>query len=436
MKLAPWLALLVLASCSSSSNESGGAGGPAAVDATPAITGVGAPIGEPVTQTIGPAGGALASPDGKLQLVVPAGALAADTAITMTPIEATGPGAFAAWRFGPEGTTFATPATLRFAASAEDLAGSEPDALRIGTQRADGAWEVVRAAVEGNAITAATTHFSDWSIFLGWKIEPGSARVKTGQTQRLDVRYCRIAETERQDDLVGLVSRCEESELAPLLGTWAVNGVAGGSAEVGTVAGGEAVGTYTAPSKVPSSNPVAVSVDIAVGSRGRTQLVSNIEVFGGGYSGTFAFTTTAPTYTIEATAGTVDWELTNESSDRREYRPSGSVKIRFVSTSPACDPVEGVYPIEEGDLAVYTASSPVFPSQYHWNVRLTPDVTLSCRGADGQPFTTAFEIPGIVQVGFCDGASPVPYTAEADLSGSGACPLINVTKSEWSFKTP
>lgn len=64
------------------------------------------PVGEPASATIGPAGGVLVSTDGRLRLDLPAGALDADTELTVQEI-AWGDGQ--AWSLTPDGTTFAVP---------------------------------------------------------------------------------------------------------------------------------------------------------------------------------------------------------------------------------------------------------------------------------------------------------------------------------------
>ncbi len=431
--LAPSAVLVLLALTACGADESPD-DEPLALRNTPAVTDVGAPSGDPVTKKIGPAGGAIASADGKLEIVIPEGALAAETEISVTPLSATGPGAFAAWRLGPEGTTFAAPVTVRVVASDDDLAGSGPEALRIGTQRPDRTWGVVKdATIDGKTIAVQTTHFSDWAALLGWQLRPGSAKVKTGQTQQLDVRYCHYVATEEQE-LVGIMTECQENDIMPMLGPWAVNGVSGGSSAVGTVTASEATGTYTAPSKVPDANPVAVSVEFNPLQRGKVLLVSNIDVVGAsGYKGTFSFTTKQNNYDLEGSDGTVEWALTSENSERHEYKPSGTVRLKYTSKDPECQPVEGVYPIEEGELVVHRPGAPMFANQYTFNVRLTPKVTLQCKGSDGKPFTTDFQIPAIMQTGFCDGATMPAYGDESTIAGSGACSVLGIESSTWSF---
>jgi hypothetical protein len=64
------------------------------------------PVGAPASATLGNAGGTLTSTDGRLTLTFPAGALAADTTITIQELEWDGGHA---WELGPEGLALAMP---------------------------------------------------------------------------------------------------------------------------------------------------------------------------------------------------------------------------------------------------------------------------------------------------------------------------------------
>ncbi|MFN0252739.1 MAG: hypothetical protein ACKV2T_38045 [Kofleriaceae bacterium] len=84
--------LAVLAAC-------GGDDGPAPLELT---------SGEPVTATIGAAGGMLALPTGEFALEIPPGALTSETEITLTPLSISG--SVTAVALQPSGLTFQTPA--------------------------------------------------------------------------------------------------------------------------------------------------------------------------------------------------------------------------------------------------------------------------------------------------------------------------------------
>jgi hypothetical protein len=118
-------------------------------------------------------------------------------------------------------------------------------------------------------VSIQTDHFSDWSMLTGIQLRPSQATVKTGASQVLQIRTCNnnVAPEEPDDQLVPLIYACEDTPDATYgFGNWSVNGVAGGSADSGTVvADGDSAtnkATFTAPESVPAGNPVAVSVEV------------------------------------------------------------------------------------------------------------------------------------------------------------------------------
>ncbi len=127
----------------------------------------GAPTGASVSALIGSAGGSLKSADGRFELVVPPGALAADTMLRMTPITNTAPlGVGGALRLEPDGTQFAKPAKLVFAHRGS-LDGTSADQLFAATHGADGFWQRSGTLTHDSAAKTATAelaHFSDWTF--------------------------------------------------------------------------------------------------------------------------------------------------------------------------------------------------------------------------------------------------------------------------------
>src|SRR5690242_17088981 len=108
------LLAVVGAGCGMSSEQSSG---------LPKPSPKGVAVAELVAGQIGPAGGSLTSDDGRLTVSVPPGAVSAPTSLSIQDITNTAPGGDGiAYRVGPDGTTFATPITLTFAADpAEDV---------------------------------------------------------------------------------------------------------------------------------------------------------------------------------------------------------------------------------------------------------------------------------------------------------------------------
>lgn len=415
--------------------EDGEAGEAPVLVATPAVTEVAAPTGAPVSRTIGAAGGSLSSADGRLTIDVPEGALAADTDVRITPIGNAAPGSVVSYRLEPEGVTFASPVSLRFVVTDAELQGSTPEALRIATQTPERTWRVLADAVlAGDALSATTTHFSDYSLLLGWQIRPGTASVKAGKSLPLTTRYCALVDA--GEELAPVAAACQDNkDLAPFLMNPSVNGVRGGSAAAGTVTLDESTLTFTAPSKVPAANPVAVSVEVGDGTA-RVTLVSNVRVTDGGspYRGTVTFSTqNNGNFTIEGRADVV-WESKREAPEQSDYEPSGSLHVVYTQTSPRCDPYEGTFPIEKGGLTVFPPDAPMFANGYTFHLEATPDVSLNCVGADDKPFTVSLPLRIYMQAGVCDGATAAPYTDANVLVGEGTCAPLGITSSSWELR--
>lgn len=238
---------------------------------------------------IGPAGGVVASPDGRARLSVPAGALSTAVEFWFAEPSAQSPGALRTYRVEPRGTTFTRPATLTFAFDDEDLRGSTVEALRLASPNPQGDWDVnTRATVNASTgmISLEAARLADWSLLLGWQLRPGAATVRVGQPITLRVVQCLQTEiappTPDGQPLVTLKGKCDERAAdvpAPPLTNWAVNGQAGGTPTTGRVAAKAREAVYTAPARVPQPPLVAVSVDFSTGpGPSRTTLVSNITV--------------------------------------------------------------------------------------------------------------------------------------------------------------
>lgn len=253
----------------------------------PAVTETGTPTGATMTTTIGSGGGSLTSGDGLLTLTIPAGAVSSDIQFSVTPITATGPGAVRAYRVGPEGTTFSSPATLSMKYTPTDIAGSSPQAMFVAYQTPERTWKAPPRTVNEatQALEVSTSHLSDWTEILGSRLLPPAVHVKVGGTVDFRVEYCDlIQDADAGPGVEPTVSRCEpETELANTFSRPAINGVPGGNLALGTVASvvrsSAQVSTYTAPPAQPTPNPVQLSVyRLDPDSHEKTILVSEITV--------------------------------------------------------------------------------------------------------------------------------------------------------------
>jgi|SRR5690606_34335268 len=249
----------------------------------PVVTEIGTPVGDAVTEDIGPSGGTLSSEDGKLDIIVPAGAVSNNTSFGIQPITNRCPGGFFAYRLLPENLTFTTPVTLVFHYTGEDLSGTLPELLGIAYQGSDKIWYTLPSAVVDEAdktISVEVKHFTDWTAIELMGIFP----------KRPDVPKLRVEETielalygqgmsGEGDDLPPLPANLDnnpspdEDDLPPLpqprqfRAKWFVNGVENGNSNVGTLTlqGGSPnnpIYVYKAPSTVPANNPVLISVEI------------------------------------------------------------------------------------------------------------------------------------------------------------------------------
>ncbi len=276
--------VLALAGCGSSAHAV------AADVAPPAPSPVGATNGDAVTATIGTAGGTVSAKDHGVTVTIPAGALTADTTISIQPIENTaGAGIGVGYRLTPAGQTFAQSVRITFPYSDADIEGTAPEALGIAFQDAAGRWEFqTSTALDTTArtLTVLTKHFTDWSKVAGLQLRPGEASVKVKDQISLKATIC----LSRGKDVVYVRKSCgdptsDDAAAAQIVpGTWSVNGAVGGNVTVGTVQGVEGVATYFAPAKKPSGvggkSIVAVTVQVK-SFTGTKLLVSNITIIDG-----------------------------------------------------------------------------------------------------------------------------------------------------------
>lgn len=264
---------------------------------TPEVTPKGTQTGSVYTQQVGVAGGKVQSPDGKISIDIPAGALSTNTVIGIQPITNEAPlGAGNAFRITPEGTVFAKPVTITIKYG-EDMI---PGLSWIVTQKSDGTWlgdRNTQTDETAKTLSVKTTHFSDWVTgkLIDFRLSPQKTVVKVKGQVQLYVNGFKKMESGGDDELVPLAplykKNTGDDELTPLpvlladkmeqlnnyrldFKEWRLSGQGNLKPE-----GSKA--TYTAPDKIPSPNPVTVSVDINATNNGKTTkliLLSHIKV--------------------------------------------------------------------------------------------------------------------------------------------------------------
>lgn len=246
-------------------------------DQTPTgkITPIGTPDGAPAAiKTIGAGGGSLSSHDGRVKIVIPAGALASDQQISVQSISNHNPlGLQQAYRIEPHDVQFVKPVTVQFNYDEEDLMRTIPEALGIAYQNEHGVWMARGGAIvdkNNKTITATTSHFSDWSLFESIYLSVQQPVLPVGHVSKLEVFT-------DEDLLVPLVPEKElpikepQAAAAKYIKEWTLSGA-------GTLTSNGSLANYKAPASVPQRNPVAVSVRLDLKQRGLFLLIGNITI--------------------------------------------------------------------------------------------------------------------------------------------------------------
>jgi hypothetical protein len=117
--------------------------------------------------SIGSAGGSVATPDGEVQVTIPAGALSATTVITIMPGSSSVPGAIGPiWEIGPTGTQFTVPITIAIAYTDGSLSGQPVSNFPLSTVVAN-AWQPLSTQfvdTPSHTVSGQTTHLSPYAL--------------------------------------------------------------------------------------------------------------------------------------------------------------------------------------------------------------------------------------------------------------------------------
>jgi hypothetical protein len=252
-------------------NNPPGGQNPPSDSTQPVVTAVGTPVGSPVTKTIGPSGGSISSDDGKVQLTIPAGALAANTDITVQPVTNEVPGGIGlSYDFLPNGTKFSKPATLIFHYTDDDMMGNDPVFLCLAYQDSSNQWKtnLQQQYLDSTAKTLSLdiSHFTIWSVIdLGIIFEASPKTLKANETSRIHV-----FEVLEQTETLNSAAQVPDAYVT----NWQVNSVGlGVGTDNGTIEGSGSAVTYKAPAQIPTTRIVRVSahmkINLTIYYRGR-----------------------------------------------------------------------------------------------------------------------------------------------------------------------
>jgi len=258
---------------------------PTAELVSPLCTPIGKPVGNAAMKEIGTAGGSVTSPDGRITVTIPAGALNSNTPITIQPIENTTPlGIGLSYDLLPNGQQFVKPVTVTLHYTNEELTGTSPDLLEFGTQNDQNVWQGwgnLQVNKTAQTVAAFIKHFSRWSFYATFKMVPGQKTMPVNETALLQVMKLPYSEDPDPTNMQELLHTLGEPTLvaSDKVSNWTVNGQASSQGNSNGWLTGSAANEkhYHAPANVPANNPVAVSANINTG-KGAITVVSNITV--------------------------------------------------------------------------------------------------------------------------------------------------------------
>lgn len=243
------------------------------------ITPIGTVQGEIVTVSIGPQGGTVSSSDGRLQVMIPAGALSKNESISVQPVSNECPaGTGLAYRLHPHGLTFAQPATITFHYTEENLSGTTPELLKVAYQTNTQSWNALENhnwSAQAKTVSVQTTHFSDWALFESMQLIEDNAFLSPGQKTNLTIRMVKLQPASNPNG-IGILA-VEDLVDSKYIKNWTLQGE-------GTLVHQHVKGTYFAPTQIPNQNPSTITVflDLSVTINGEVfrdlRLVSQIFV--------------------------------------------------------------------------------------------------------------------------------------------------------------
>ena len=257
-----------------------------------AITAIGIPNGEKAEKKIGKDGGSITSADGKMQVIIPGGAVSKKTTFSIQPATNLMPNGFGqSYQMEPAGIIFEKPLQVIFYYTNDDTKDNSPGLLSIATQNDKGQWLAptkITTDTVAKTVTAEAWHFSGFVSYYIAEIYPLTARVKVNGSLRLQitdiVHYTGGQVYDENHNEIPLKVRVESAEI------WKVNGIVKGNSTTGLIsASQDFTAIFQAPAQVPAQNPVAVTVqennygNVSYDRYRVPVLVSHITIYDGDY---------------------------------------------------------------------------------------------------------------------------------------------------------
>jgi hypothetical protein len=419
----------VLAACGGGAGGGGG-GAVQKSDPQPGATAVGVAIWRPSTVSIGAEGGMLSSPDGRLTVTIPAGAVAEPTTFSIQPISNFAHGNIGmGYRLAPEGLVLTKPTTLTFTYADADLLGTAPTMLGAASQSADGLWRWSGGTIDtvAHTISVPVSHFSDWSLVSNFRLSYIASNVPLAGTQVITGQYCygpSSASASLYSPEVGYRCDLTSDDLAKLR---AVGPVAHWTLTVGTITAVDDSGVMICvfPEDVLTQPPVVVAVDADDAAEhpfrleGRVQLdpptQANPPHSWGIFGGSIEFS--SDEIDIDnggagrAYKGSVVAYLNREDSLHYRGRAVANIKVDFHFPGQTCDSIS--VPVETDILLTFESASFSLPQM---GATGSYSAETRCCSADGlcqrQDVSSAISVPFLCPVDHLPNVSYGPTNFE------------------------
>lgn len=258
----PAMAALLLVACKKNNSVADSAGSTGLDSSAPvAITGIGTPVGSPVSKSIGAAGGVLTSTDGVVVLTIPAGALTTATNITIQPVTSQMPDSLGlGYSLLPNGTKFNVPVTISFHYTSSQFANNNPEFSTIAYQDSSGAWvsDPINRDFDTTAKTVSleVSHFTTFEMAEWLIVRSLPSELHAGKKATMFVAQSFWEKGTYPVIRFKTFDQLQSSQVE----SWQVEDIPGGSASVGTIVQNSNLSsaTYYAPTSIPQRKVVFV----------------------------------------------------------------------------------------------------------------------------------------------------------------------------------
>lgn len=230
-------------------------------------TEVGTPVGEKLTRGVGPEGGTIVSPDGRMTLTVPPNAVSGPTEFSIQPITNLARGGMGnAYRLEPSGQNFTAPIRVSFNFDTPDLKDLAPEGLAVGYQDKTGVWQsfdTIDIDTTRKWVTVSAEHFTDLSVWTH-RLSPETATLHVGENLSIGLIGC-IDQLNALTKIRKFFGGSTCQDITALDGKWSV--------DIGTITpAGPGGAVYQAPGKKPFKNVATVTYEYKLWASGEANI--------------------------------------------------------------------------------------------------------------------------------------------------------------------